>query len=312
MPLKLGARVSDTPASIECMFESMGVAAGVDHPCDALAERRQLRTPTAESVGWVQRIGAAARAENRAAAAQLIEIGQLFAYRLSRCSETEDWAVDTMEAVAAEVAAGLRISQGLAASRLRYARALRERLPKTGAVFAAGQIDLRAFQTIVFRTDLIVDPQVMAAVDELVALNVGRWPSMTKARLSGQVDAIVARADADAVRRRKERHADREIWIGQDADGMSRIDGSMFTIDAHALDRRLSALAATVCPQPGTAARGCARGAGRRWRPVGMSLRAPGLCGRCPARCPVGGDPCDRRTGHTRRRRRGSGLGGGG
>ncbi len=249
MPLKLGARVSDTAASIECMFESMGAATRTDHPCDALAERRQLRTPTAESVGWVQRIGAAARAENRAAAAQLIEIGQLFAYRLSRCSETEDWAVDTMEAVAAEVAAGLRISQGLAASRLRYARALGERLPKTGAVFAAGQIDLRAFQTIVFRTDLIVDAQVMAAVDELVALNVGRWPSMTKARLSGQVDAIVARADADAVRRRKERHADREIWIGQDADGISRIDGSMFTIDAHALDRRLSALAATVCAQ---------------------------------------------------------------
>ena len=70
-----------------------------------------------------------------------------------------------MEAVAAEVAAALRISQGLAASRLRYARAMRERLPKVAAVFQAGDIDYRGFQTLVYRTDLITDPEVLAAVD---------------------------------------------------------------------------------------------------------------------------------------------------
>ncbi|MCV7124336.1 DUF222 domain-containing protein, partial [Mycobacterium lacus] len=131
----------------------------------------------------IERICAAARAENRAAAAQLVAVGELFAYRLSRCSETEDWAIDTMEAVAAEVGAALRISQARAAGRLRYARAMRERLPKTAAVFVAGEIDFRAFATIVYRTDLIVDPEVLAAVDELVALNVTRWPSLTSARL---------------------------------------------------------------------------------------------------------------------------------
>ncbi|KAA1234783.1 DUF222 domain-containing protein, partial [Mycobacterium simiae] len=83
------------------------------------------------------------------AAAQLAAMGELFAYRLSRCSETEDWAIDTMEAVAAEVAAALRISQGLAASRLRYARAMREQLPQVAQLFVAGDIDYRAFQTIV-------------------------------------------------------------------------------------------------------------------------------------------------------------------
>jgi Domain of unknown function (DUF222) len=62
---------------------------------------------------------------------------------VSRCSDTEDWAVDTEEALAAEVAATLRIRQALAGSRLRYARAMRERLPKVGAVFAAGDIDQR-------------------------------------------------------------------------------------------------------------------------------------------------------------------------
>ena len=36
----------------------------------------------------------------------LSAVGQLFGYRLSRCSETQEWAIDTEEAVAAEVAAG--------------------------------------------------------------------------------------------------------------------------------------------------------------------------------------------------------------
>ena len=206
---------------------------------DELFERRHP-SKTPESAALLDRICAATRAENRAAAAQLGAIGDLFGYRLSRCSENEDWAIDTMEAVAAEVAAALRISQGLAASRLRYARALRERLPKVADIFHAGDIDYRMFQTLVYRTDLITDPDVLAAVDAELAVNVVRWPSMTQGRLAGQVDKIVAKADADAMRRRKERQADREIWIGDVGDGTSEIHGSLFTPDARAretLDR---------------------------------------------------------------------------
>ncbi|ORV03045.1 hypothetical protein AWB93_02740 [Mycobacterium bohemicum] len=202
---------------------------------------------TAESAALVGRIGVAARVENRAAAAQLVVMGELFAYRLSRCAETEDWAIDTMEAVAAEVAAELRISQALAASRLRYARALRERLPKVGAVFCAGDIDFRLFATIVYRTDLIEDPEVLAAVDARLAANVGRWPSMTRHRLAGQVDKVVAMLDADAVRRRQRLRSDREVALDDVVGGTSLIRGSLLTPDAHALDRRLDALAATVC-----------------------------------------------------------------
>ena len=210
-------------------------------------ERWYASRPTPESAALVDRICAAARAENRAAAEQLVVIGQLFAYRYSSCSETDDWAIDTEAAVAAEVGAALRISQSLAASRLRYARALRERLPQVGEVFQAGDIDYRAFTTIVYRSDLITDPDVLATVDRQLAVNVTRWPSMSQGRLGAQVDKIVARADADAVRRRTEQQADREIWIGAEQEGLSQIIGSLFTVDAHALDTRLSALAATVC-----------------------------------------------------------------
>ncbi|OBH90345.1 HNH endonuclease signature motif containing protein, partial [Mycobacterium sp. E2733] len=185
--------------------------------------------------------------ENRAVAGQLAAIGELFAYRLSRCAECEEWAVDTEAAVAAEVAAELRISQGLAAGRVRYARALRERLPRVAAVFAAGDIDFRMVQTLVYRTDLITDPDVVAAVDGQLAATVARWPSLTPARLAAQVDKVVAAADADAVRRRRERAAGREVWIGDMGEGLARIEGTLFSSDAHALDARLDAVAATVC-----------------------------------------------------------------
>ena len=215
---------------------------------DELFERR-YPSRTTESVAFLDRIGASWRAQNRAAASALVAIGELFAYRLARCSDTEDWAVDTEAAVSAEVAAALRISQGLAASQLRYARAMRERLPKLAEVFHAGEIDQRTFATIVYRTDLITDRDLLATVDGQLALTVVRWPSMTRSRLAGHIDKIVAKADADAVRRRTQRRAEREVWFADLGSGLSEIHGSLLSPDAHALDKRLTALAATVCEQ---------------------------------------------------------------
>lgn len=234
---------------IECMFESVSGVGPSPEAVARLGELFERRYPsvTAESAVLVDGICAAGRAENRAAAAQLSAIGQLFAYRLSRCAETQQWAVDTEAAVAAEVGAALRIGAGLAASRVRYARAMRERLPQVGAVFAAGEIDLRMFVTIVFRTDLIVDPEVLAAVDAALGAQVARWPALSRGRLAAQVDKVVARVDADAVRRRAERVAKRGVWITDSDDGLAQVEGVMFAAQAHALDKRLDALAATVC-----------------------------------------------------------------
>jgi hypothetical protein len=208
---------------------------------------RHYPSKTPESSALVDRVRGWVRVENRAAAASLVAMGELFGYRLSRCSDTEDWAVDTEEALIAEVAAALRMSHAAADSRLRYARAMRERLPQVGEVFAAGDIDYRTFATIVYRTDLITDPGVLAAVDAQLALKLPRWPSMTQGRLGAQIDKIVSRADADAVRRRKERQASRQIWFADLEGGLCEIQGSLLRPDAHALDKRLTALAATVC-----------------------------------------------------------------
>jgi hypothetical protein len=195
----------------------------------------------------VQRLSAAARAENQAAGQRLAVIGELDVLWLRRFDERETWCTDTEEAITAEVAAALTITQELAASYLDYSRAMRTRLPRVGALLCAGDIDYRMFQTMVYRTDLITDPEVMAAVDAELALAAPRWPALTQGRLAAQVDRIVARADRDAVRRRRERQADREFSIWDTGDGLTEVFGRLITTDAHAVDARLDALAVTVC-----------------------------------------------------------------
>src|SRR6201999_1647328 len=126
---------------IECMFDS----------------------PVAATVS--ERIVAAARAENRAACGYW----ELDLLRLRQVGERETWCTDTQEAIAAEVGAALTISQAQATSYLYYARTMRTRLSKVGALLRAADISYRMFQTIAYRTDLITDPEVMAAVDARLA-----------------------------------------------------------------------------------------------------------------------------------------------
>ena len=195
----------------------------------------------------VKRICAASRAENQAAGQRLTAIGELDILRLREVGERETWSTDTQEAATAEVAAALRVSQAQAASYLHYSRAMRIRLPQIGALLVAGDITYSVFQMIVYRTDLITDPDVMGAVDAQLAVKACRWPSMTRGRLAAQVDHIVARADRDAVRRRREQQADREFSIWDSGDGLTEVYGRLSTTDAHAVDIRLNALAAAVC-----------------------------------------------------------------
>ena len=163
----------------------------------------------------------------------------MFELRRAERGEQADWAVDTWAAVGAEVAAALRVSLAMAGSYLRYALAMRERLPRVAAVFRAGDIDYRLFQTLVYRTDLITDPAILARVDAELAVRASRWPSMTQGRLAAEVDRVVATADRDAVRRRKERLKDREVAFWETQDGMAEVYGRLFSTDAAALEQRL-------------------------------------------------------------------------
>lgn len=202
---------------------------------------------TPESAALLERICSSSRAENQAAGERLVAIGELDMLRLRQYGERETWATDTWDSISAEIAAALGISQALASSYLNYSRAMRNRLPKVGSALVSGDISYSTFQTIVFRTDLINDAEVMAAVDATLALRVQRWPTMTRGRLAAAVDRVVARADRDAVRRRREHQASREFSIWDGGDGLSEVHARLFATDAHAVDARLNALAGTVC-----------------------------------------------------------------
>lgn len=65
------------------------------------------RSPTA----LVQQLRTASRAENQAAGQRLAVIGELDSLRLRQLGERETWCTDTQEAVTAEVAAALSITQ---------------------------------------------------------------------------------------------------------------------------------------------------------------------------------------------------------
>ncbi len=196
----------------------------------------------------VGRVCDAGRQEAQAAAQMLIAIGSLYRLRLREHGEREIWAADTVEAVAGEVAAALRISHGLAKNHLWHAKAMHERLPKTAGIFIAGDIDYLMFQALVSRIELITDDDGLTAVDAELAATAVRWPSLSRSQLIGRIDRIISRHDRDAVRRRKKRSDDRNIDIWDSGDGLSEIRGFLRNMDGHALSERLDALAATVCP----------------------------------------------------------------
>ena len=215
---------------------------------------------------------------------------------------SEDWTVDATDAVAVEVSAALSISRGLAASHVRYAHALRVQLPALGRVFIAGDIDEATFRAAVFRTGLILDDDLRAAVDEKLAVRAPRWGVLDRSQLDARIDQIVARADRDAVRRRKDRLAEREVVVGDIGNGLAEVVATVYAPDGHAVADQLTALAHTVCDgDPRTMAQRRADGLAR-WPPArtGWAAAARALTAPPPRRRPRGGHPRDRRTSHRR------------
>ena len=241
---------------------------------------------TAESGVLLERLALASRQENQAAAARLRAICELFELRRRQRGEREDWAVDTWAAVGAEIAAALRISLAKAGSYMNYAVAML-RLPAVAAVFAAGDIDMGVYQTIVYRTELVTDAEAQAKVDAELAARVARWPSMTRGRLATEIDRVVVRHDRDAVRRARERALDRRVSLWDKGDGTTEMSGLLVSTDATALDSRLDALARTVChDDPRTVAQ-------RRADALGaLAVGLERLACRCgQAQCPAGPRP---------------------
>ncbi|MCV7135595.1 DUF222 domain-containing protein, partial [Mycobacterium hodleri] len=158
-------------------------------------------------------------------------------------SRSESWCrcippIYATDAVTLEVAAALGISRDLAASHVRYAHALRFCLPRLGRAFIAGDIDETTFRACVFRTGLIVDDDTLAAVDAELAISAPRWGSCNRSQLAARIDRVIAKVDLDAVRRRRDRLAGRDVVVGDVDNGLAEIHATVSAPDGHAFNDR--------------------------------------------------------------------------
>jgi hypothetical protein len=188
------------------------------------------------------------RAERAAIARRLMAAGRLCQQRLARMGDEHgNWCVDDWEDIAAEVGAELGISRGRASSQLHYGRMLLERFPRLAAVFAAGEVDFRVLAAIDFRTALITDAGVLAAVDEQLARKAPNWNKLSREKITELVDWLVHELDPAAVRVARQSDLDRHIIVDASQGGMADLWGSVRAEAGAALDKKLDELAATVC-----------------------------------------------------------------
>jgi hypothetical protein len=194
-------------------------------------------------------MGDAQRVERAAFASQLMAIGE---YTVRRIAEQTDehnlWAVDGWEQIAAEISAELGISRRRASAQMSYGQSLIERLPRLAEVCGAGLVDFRVIAAAIYRTDLITDPDALAAVDAQLAAAAPSWNKLSRERVAELVDWMVIEVDPEAVRVAKQRDLDRHIEVRPGANGTAEIYGEVRGPDAAVFDARLDELAATVCP----------------------------------------------------------------
>jgi hypothetical protein len=163
-------------------------------------------------------------------------------------AEREQWYVDNWGAACAQIGAAQQITTAAASHQLMVATVLRDRLPMVAARFAAGDGSYQLMATIAWRTMLVKDPQALRNLDATVAEALGAWEPLSEKKTIAAIDAWVTEVDPDALRRTQSSARGRgvEIDLG-DGDGMASLWGSLFVRDAAALDKRLTAFAATVC-----------------------------------------------------------------
>jgi hypothetical protein len=190
----------------------------------------------------------AARAQNALCARELSAIGELYARRAPmNDAARQNWAIDGHENVVSEVSAALGISRGRARGRLRYAIALRERLPRIAEAFACGAIDFRMMAAVVHRTELVEDAKLIAKLDAVVARHAPNWTRLSEPKLYERIDMWVMRLDPAGTRVPRRRQDDRYVQVSPVDSGLAAVWAQLHAVDGAALDRKLDALADTVC-----------------------------------------------------------------
>ncbi|WP_231514531.1 HNH endonuclease signature motif containing protein [Mycobacterium sp. URHB0044] len=195
--------------------------------------------------GWTR--AAATVAHHRMAA-----IAELTARRCAseQAVERELWACDGWDSAAAEIAAASGISQRTASTHMLQAHALRHRLPMVAKLLADGALAEKLAHTISWRTRLIEDPDIMAAVDADLAATAASFGPLSVTKLENAIDAAILVHDPAAVLRFHTAAKSCDVKFGDvdDTTGTTSIWGRLTVADAELVKRRVTQLAANPCP----------------------------------------------------------------
>ena len=207
-----------------------GQLAGVS---DAVLARAVAGWAAASAAAEARKLAAAAEVARRAATGQL----------------GERKAIDDVDAAAAVLSCALTVSHGKAVKLIDLAVTLRDRLPKTGARFLAGQISPAMISTIAWRTLLVKQP-ALAHIDHEIAIRAPGWGPLSHTKLDQAIDLWIDRYDPDAVRRTRDAVRGRYMTVGSrtdEADGTVSVHGRLTASDAAMMAQRLQVMITSVC-----------------------------------------------------------------
>ncbi len=227
--------MSDPAGRIARMFEVLDRAALAGLSDEALISAITTMTQT----------------EAKVAAQRLALIGEVVA---RQCDDEDDviahQVIDGWAWAQAAVAAACNLNPYAASKQMRIAQALRDRLPRTAALFATGAISMTVIDAITWRTHLVVDEDALGLIDTAISGEAGEYGAHSEKQLIGAVDLWVEKFDPEAVVR--SRRAAKDLYVEfddkDDPNGVASFWGRLRITDKKILEQRLDALADTVCP----------------------------------------------------------------
>jgi hypothetical protein len=191
----------------------------------------------------------AQRRERMATAERVLAAGRFALNRFEADEQTcrQQWYLDDVALVEAELGAELGISRGRAGAEIQRGIELIERFPKLAAVFAAGRVEYRLISAILFRTGLIHDEQIVAILDQELALLAPTWNAMSADKIKTLIDFRVRQLDPAAERVAPDNSGGRCLEVAARQDGLADVWGLVHGADGAALNARLDQLADSLC-----------------------------------------------------------------
>jgi len=127
---------------------------------------------------------------------------------------------------------------------------LRDRFPKVGALFLAGELNARRVWLSSDRTHLVTDAEALAELDSVIAERLTTWGPLSEYTLAQAIDVWVDKIDPGALCRTRNKARTRDFTVADadaDADGTAAVFGRLLATDAALMKHRLAAMARGVC-----------------------------------------------------------------